>query len=235
MLIEKLLGDWLRDSGWTAVLIDAEVTSPGRAEAMLKGTHVTRTRYAHQVTALSLSILRREAYTKYMNDCWENGDDHGLLSFKAWCNKKGETLPQFKYWQTVYDMEMLLLRFVRSIRVTDLDLYEKTLDEVADWAFILDHYHYARWLPVHVRDMLNLPMKHPHLFKQFADGFFTIAKTRNLFSLIGFDQNHEQQNKELVGLSISMMSASSQSGLWQDQKLHGSLRSSRMVCLQARY
>lgn len=41
----------------------------------------------------------------------------------AWCNKKGETLPQFKYWQTVYDMEMLLLRFVRSIRVGDLETW----------------------------------------------------------------------------------------------------------------
>ena len=151
MLIEKLLGDWLQDSGWTAICIDAEVTSPGRAEALLKGTHVTRTRYAHEGTALSLSILRREAYTKYMCECQENGDE--FLLFKAWCNKKGKILPQLKYWQTVYDMEMLLLRFVRSIRVGDLDLYEKTLDGVADWAFIIDHYNYARWLPVHVRDM----------------------------------------------------------------------------------
>ncbi len=44
---------------------------------------------------------------------------------------------------------------------------------------------------------MNLPIKHPHLYKQFADGFFTIAETCNTFSLIGFDQNHEQQNKEL--------------------------------------
>ena len=69
--------------------------------------------------ALSLSILRREAYTKYVGDCQENGDE--FLSFKAWCNKKGETLPPLKYWQTIYDMEMLLLRFVRSIHVGDLD------------------------------------------------------------------------------------------------------------------
>ena len=45
MLLLKLLGDWLRDSGWIAILIDAEVTTPGRAEAMLKGSHVTRTCY----------------------------------------------------------------------------------------------------------------------------------------------------------------------------------------------
>ncbi len=189
----KLLGDWLRDSGWIAALIDAEVTTPGRAEAMLKGSHVTRTRYAHQVTVLSLSILRREAYMKYTCDCQKNEEEP--LSFIAWC-KKGEALPQFKYWQTVYDMEMLLLRFVRSVRVGDFNLYVKTLDEVADWAFILDHYNYARWLPVHVRDMINLQDKHPVLYKQFADGFFTVAKTQNQFSLIGFDHNHEQQNKE---------------------------------------
>ena len=86
---------------------------------------------------------------------------------------------------------------MHSIRVGDFDQCMKTLDEVADWAFILDHYHYARWLPVHVRDMLSLQNKHSDLYKQFADGFFTIAKTHNPFSLIGFDHNHEQENKEL--------------------------------------
>jgi len=106
------------------------VTTPGRAEAMFKGSHVTRTRYAYQVTALSLSILRREAYTKYTCECQENTDEP--LPFIAWCAKMGGTLPQFKYWQTVYDMEILLLRFVHSIHVGDFDLYVRTLDEVAD-------------------------------------------------------------------------------------------------------
>jgi len=84
------------------MLIEADITSPGRADAMLKGTHVTRTCYAHQVTALSLSFLKREAYTKYIGDCEESGEV--ILSFKAWCDEKEETLPQFKYWQTAYDM-----------------------------------------------------------------------------------------------------------------------------------
>ena len=59
------------------------------------------------------------------------------------------------------------------------------------------HYNYAHWLPVHVRDMMNVRVKHPALYRQFADGFFTIAKTQNPFSIIGFDQKPEQQNKEL--------------------------------------
>ena len=38
---------------------------------------------------------------------------------------------------------------------------------------------------------------HSDLYKQFDYGFFTVAKTNNPFSLIGFDNNHEQLNKEL--------------------------------------
>ena len=126
--------------------------------------------YAHQVTALLLSILRKHAYTRYTDVCEENGGE--LLSFKTWCIQQSSKVPQFKYWQTVYDMEMLLLRFVRSIRTEDLFLYEKSLAEIADWVFILDHYNYARWLPGNVRDMMNVRVKHLALYRQFADGFF---------------------------------------------------------------
>ena len=56
-------------------------------------------------------------------------------------------------------MEMLLFRFVRTIRSGELFLYEKSFNEIADWAFILDHYNYARWLPVRVRDTMNLRVK----------------------------------------------------------------------------
>ena len=52
-------------------------------------------------------------------------------------------------------------------------------------------------IALHVRDTMNVRVKHPALYRQFSDGFFTIAKTQNLFSMIGFYQNHEQQNKEL--------------------------------------
>ena len=62
---------------------------------------------------------------------------------------------------------------------------------------INDHYNYARWLPVHLREMVNVRVKHPALYRQFADGCVTIAKTQNPFSMIGFDQKPEQQNKVL--------------------------------------
>ena len=120
-----------------AILINAEVTTSGRAEAILKGTHVTRICYAHQATILSLSILRNEAYLKYIKSYQENNNE--IQSFEAWSNQKEKTLPHFKYWLTVYDMEPLLSLFVRSIRIEDFDLYLRSLDEIEDWAFILNH------------------------------------------------------------------------------------------------
>ena len=82
--MEKLLGDWLRNSEWIQMLINAEVTASGQAEAMLKGTHVTGTRYAHQPE--SFSTLRREAYLKYTKDYQENNNE--IQSFEAWSNQK---------------------------------------------------------------------------------------------------------------------------------------------------
>ena len=48
-----------------------------------------------------------------------------------------------------------------------------------------------------MRDMMNVRVKRPAPYRQYADGFFTIAQTQNRFSIIGFDKNQEQQNEEL--------------------------------------
>ena len=60
----KLPGDWLRDAGWVESLVEADVSSPGSAESNLNVSHVTRTRYIHEVSACSLYILLRRAYLK---------------------------------------------------------------------------------------------------------------------------------------------------------------------------
>ena len=50
MNLLKLLGDWLSESGWITSLVKAGITTSGRADAMLTGSHVIRTRYVHQVS-----------------------------------------------------------------------------------------------------------------------------------------------------------------------------------------
>ena len=50
----RLLGDLLRGSGWTHLLVAANVTSSGIADSLLKCSHVTRSRLAHEITAVAL-------------------------------------------------------------------------------------------------------------------------------------------------------------------------------------
>ena len=45
----KLVGQYLKESGWLSILVQLEVATSGRAEGIEKGSHITRTRYAHQV------------------------------------------------------------------------------------------------------------------------------------------------------------------------------------------
>jgi len=59
---------------------------------------------------------------------------------------------------------------------------------------IVDHINYARWLPVHLRDMLALEQMHPEVYTEFLRGQFAVRKTEKTFSTMAIDQAHEQNN-----------------------------------------
>ena len=65
--------------------------------------------------------------------------------------------------------------------------------------FALDHPNYARWLPVHIRDMVVLEQRNPDVAHQFAQGKFVVHKTQRSFSAIALDHAHEQNNKLIKG------------------------------------
>ena len=60
----RMLGDILKDSGWTIALAEAEVASAGTAYSFIHASHVKKTRLAHQITACSLYQLCKAAYEK---------------------------------------------------------------------------------------------------------------------------------------------------------------------------
>lgn len=52
MALWRLVGDLLEGSGWTEAIAEADVASSGTAESFISVSHLTKTRHAHQVTAL---------------------------------------------------------------------------------------------------------------------------------------------------------------------------------------
>lgn len=107
--------------------------------------------------------------------------------------------PQFHYWATVLELELLVLVYVRSLRQGSLVMYLDALTELVPWFHALDHTHYARWIPVHLKDMAELTTKHPDVAKKFREGHFTVQKTQRVFSSIPIDQAHEQNNACIKG------------------------------------
>ena len=140
---------------------------------------VTRTRRAHQVTAAALYILQRSAYDQYSTTNTE--DDEYPGSFEDWCSQREQSYPQFQYWTTVLALELSTLIYVRSLREANFSMYLDALTELVPWFFALGHTNYARWIPVHLRDMAELANKHPDVFTEFSNGHFTVQKTKRIF------------------------------------------------------
>ena len=168
----------------------------GRADSVLKGSHVTRSRYVHQVSACAIYLMQKIAYQEYIESC----EDKPPKRYEAWIKEQSELCPQFKYWATVLDLEILLLQFVKATREGNFQVYLQVLGKVLPWFFAMNLSNYSRWLPVHVRDLLRLEKTHPTLFTEFsAHGKFVVQKSQHRFSMMSLDQNHEQENEMIKG------------------------------------
>ena len=94
---------------------------------------------------------------------------------------------------------MEILIFIRSTREVNFKLNVEVMRSLLKWCFAFDRYYYARWLAVHVFDLLCLKSQKSDLFKILNDGGFCFSKTKHPFSSMAFDQIHEQNNKTIKG------------------------------------
>ena len=162
-----MIGKLFQGSGWATVLTRAEVLTSGRAQSALNEHHVKRTRYAHQVSLMSYICSSSLPKLNVMGS---------PESFVMW-DEHSQSVPQFKFWSTVIDLELLMARFVRSLREGNFRLYVQSCDGLYGWFHALDHTNYARWLPVHVRDAVELPKKHPQVHAELMKGNFVVQKS----------------------------------------------------------
>ena len=189
----KLTGELLSGSGWLNVLVKAGVTTSGKAEAAKRGSHVTRTRYVHQIMATALYQLLMEAYETFKKD---TSKEVSLEEFKQLKTSKE---PQFCFWLQVLELELDVLQYVRCIREGNFDLYVQMLGKLVPWFFSMGHTNYARWVPVHIRDLILAEDRNPYIYNEFQNGKFVITKTLNAFSKMAIHQTHEQENERING------------------------------------
>ena len=149
-----------------------------------------------QVIVASLHHLQCETYKNY---CEQLPTHEDPMEFDWWYECQKESQPQFLYWAITSELQLLLLQFVRSLREANFQLYVQILGKLMPWFFSMGLTNYSRWLPVHIRDMVTLPQKHPQVYDEFMKGHSVVKKTKNRFSAMGMDQAHEQENCLIKG------------------------------------
>ena len=143
----KTLGDWLKGSGW----VQAEISTPCAADSFLQGAHIAHTRRVDQITVAALHTLKHRAYDRCCLTCL--GNELEILGFEQWCIQRAQSCMQFQYWATVMQLEICVLVYVRSLRQSSFKVYIDALTQLAPCFHFLDHTNYARWIPIHLRDM----------------------------------------------------------------------------------
>src|SRR6218665_71354 len=171
----KALGSFLGGSGWVEAVTEAGLVTPGSAEALLSASHVRRCRRVHEVTLAALHILQCRAFDNYKTNLQPS--DQCSMSFESWCEKQCSLHKQFAFWSLVKEFENTVLLFVRSFRESNFGLYLEPMISLIPWFFALDRTNYARWLSVHIRDMVDLQNSNREVFNQFNLGKFTVKKT----------------------------------------------------------
>ena len=93
------------------------------------------------------------------------------------------------------ELELCVKVYVRSLRQASFQMYLDALTELVPWFHALDHTNYARSIPIHLRDMVELSRMHPEVAKEFSDGKFTVRKTNRNAMLfdVGWLQDQKWQ------------------------------------------
>ena len=115
------------------------------------GVHsITHSRYFFQVTALALHTLVEKAYLQYLEF---DVNDEQPLSKKKWIIRQKSKEPQFLYWYQGLEYILLAIQYVRTLRVRLFHSHLETLEKFLPLIHAMDHHHYARALPIYLRDM----------------------------------------------------------------------------------
>lgn len=122
-----------------------------------------------------------------------------ILTLEEWYELRKNGSSMFRFWAITLELEILLNMYVQSLRSGNFDLYCDCLTKMCPWCFVMARTNYARWLPVHLRDMTTLHNTHPEIAREFRNGNFVVQKSCRTFSSVAIDQAHEQFNAIVKG------------------------------------
>ena len=109
-----------------------------------------------QLSASSSSYRQNHTQVSRLSEIPACSSDE-VHSFEAWCDSRTQQSPQFQSWYLVLSMELDILSLIRLFREANFDLYRQSLVGLIQYVFANNNVNYARWLPIHLRDMSTPP------------------------------------------------------------------------------
>ena len=92
-----------------------------------------------------------------------------ILPLYSCSEERSSSSFMFKYWMLIMKFQINYLVFISSMRKSSFKLFVKVLISLIRWIFIIDHYHDARWISVHIQDLMSLPITTLNSIKNFKE------------------------------------------------------------------
>ena len=83
--------------------------------------------------------------------------------YEQYCKDENDG-PLKMFWNSYLEMVATLLSLIRATREGNWELHLECIKAVLPWFFAYDHTNYARFLPVYLVHMLELPDTHPEAY-----------------------------------------------------------------------
>ena len=127
--IEKILleihGQFIAGSGLAQFLDQAKVSITEAGNVVVNVSQITSVRYLLQVCLCAEYKAMRVVF-----DSSESTDD-----IQDWMEKKASEFPMFHYWKMIFDLQILILTFIRSGRERDFAFYVQVLKSIMKYNF----------------------------------------------------------------------------------------------------
>ena len=169
--MHTMIGKLLCGSGWVNILF----LKLGYWHLIVHSQHsmnITSSAQGMPIKSLlSLYMLKQNAYLEYCENVMGP-----QMSFEMW-DQHSKTKPQFKFWSNCngrWVIDDMLCPFPEG---RGLQAICASMWQLCGWFYALDHTNDACWLPVHVRDMVQLAEKHPNVHDEFTKGNFVVQKS----------------------------------------------------------
>lgn len=219
--IFQVIGKFIDSSGIPKLLVDSGLLAEGSLGGLLKGTHFNRCKKLHPVAALSFKILHFEVFWKWydekehaekitMDEMLEilQNDSTNYATTDVAIPSLKDAMDQYHLYsqQTLHGQHGLTAQFVliyvnlvelyqlleRSIRTSDVELFNYATYNMCAYFFVFNHQNYARWLTRNHDNFLNIQESHPGLIEEFKSGAMSIRRTAKNFCRSPIDLTLEQ-------------------------------------------